>query len=212
MTVSPESGRAPTWRSGFAFPARGRAERRAARHEDGIVALDHVQVAAPPGCEDEAWRFYGQLLGLAEIEKPPTLAARGGVCSASARRSSTSGLRSPSRRRRRRIPRFGSTPVAELGELAGRLLEAQDVEVRWADPSEIPGVTRFSSTTRGGTGSSCSRPDWRMRTRRPVGRRCEADDHLAHRRGAHRAGVGSRTPKRASVGAREVGTNLTRKP
>ena len=42
-------------------------------------ALDHVQVAAPPGCEPEARRFYGQLLGLVELEKPAPLRARGGV-------------------------------------------------------------------------------------------------------------------------------------
>lgn len=45
----------------------------------GIVGLDHVQVAAPPGCEADARRFYGTLLGLAEIEKPATLRGRGGV-------------------------------------------------------------------------------------------------------------------------------------
>jgi catechol 2,3-dioxygenase-like lactoylglutathione lyase family enzyme len=41
------------------------------------LALDHVQVAAPPGSEDEARRFYGGLLGLSELEKPPALAADG---------------------------------------------------------------------------------------------------------------------------------------
>jgi len=41
--------------------------------------LDHVQVAAPPGCEAAARRFYGELLGLAEIEKPAALRPRGGV-------------------------------------------------------------------------------------------------------------------------------------
>src|SRR5699024_2182119 len=44
-----------------------------------IAGLDHVQVAAPPGCEAEARAFYGRLLGLAELEKPPALAARGGA-------------------------------------------------------------------------------------------------------------------------------------
>lgn len=41
--------------------------------------MDHVQVAAPRGCEDEARRFYGVLLGLEEIDKPEELRARGGV-------------------------------------------------------------------------------------------------------------------------------------
>jgi catechol 2,3-dioxygenase-like lactoylglutathione lyase family enzyme len=44
-----------------------------------ITGIDHVQVAAPPGCEAEARRFYGKLLGLDEIEKPEELRARGGV-------------------------------------------------------------------------------------------------------------------------------------
>jgi catechol 2,3-dioxygenase-like lactoylglutathione lyase family enzyme len=38
------------------------------------LALDHVQVAAPPGREDDARRFYGGLLGLPELEQPPALA------------------------------------------------------------------------------------------------------------------------------------------
>jgi catechol 2,3-dioxygenase-like lactoylglutathione lyase family enzyme len=42
-------------------------------------ALDHVQIAAPPGCEAQARRFYGELLGLTELAKPPALRARGGV-------------------------------------------------------------------------------------------------------------------------------------
>lgn len=42
-------------------------------------ALDHVQVAAPRGCEEAARRFYGDLLGLAEIEKPEALRPTGGV-------------------------------------------------------------------------------------------------------------------------------------
>jgi catechol 2,3-dioxygenase-like lactoylglutathione lyase family enzyme len=44
-----------------------------------IEDLDHVQVAMPPGGEEEARGFYGGVLGLREIAKPPNLAARGGV-------------------------------------------------------------------------------------------------------------------------------------
>jgi catechol 2,3-dioxygenase-like lactoylglutathione lyase family enzyme len=44
-----------------------------------VTGLDHVQVAAPPGCEADARRFYGELLGMEELPKPPELAARGGV-------------------------------------------------------------------------------------------------------------------------------------
>jgi hypothetical protein len=40
--------------------------------------LDHVQIAAPPGCEPAARHFFGDLLGLQELPKPAPLIARGG--------------------------------------------------------------------------------------------------------------------------------------
>ena len=43
-----------------------------------VRAVLHVQVAIPVGGEDEARAFYGGLLGLAEVAKPPQLAQRGG--------------------------------------------------------------------------------------------------------------------------------------
>lgn len=43
-----------------------------------LTGIDHIQIAAPPGCEPEARHFFGHLLGLEEIEKPEGLRARGG--------------------------------------------------------------------------------------------------------------------------------------
>ncbi|MGB5760012.1 MAG: VOC family protein [Acidimicrobiales bacterium] len=43
-----------------------------------IESIDHVQLAMPPGGEEAARRFYGQLLGIPETPKPPHLATRGG--------------------------------------------------------------------------------------------------------------------------------------
>lgn len=43
-----------------------------------ILALDHVQLAMPAGREEEARRFYSDLLGFTEQAKPANLAARGG--------------------------------------------------------------------------------------------------------------------------------------
>lgn len=40
--------------------------------------LDHVQIAMPAGEEAAARRFYGELLGLPEIPKPPALLENGG--------------------------------------------------------------------------------------------------------------------------------------
>lgn len=44
-----------------------------------LTGLDHVQVAAPPASEEAARRYYGEILALVEVVKPPNLAARGGV-------------------------------------------------------------------------------------------------------------------------------------
>lgn len=43
-----------------------------------IKGIHHVQIACPPGSEDKMRAFYGSVLGLPEIPKPPLLAVRGG--------------------------------------------------------------------------------------------------------------------------------------
>jgi len=43
------------------------------------MRLHHVQVSCPRGGEAAARAFYGDVLGLPEVAKPPVLAARGGV-------------------------------------------------------------------------------------------------------------------------------------
>lgn len=40
--------------------------------------LHHVQLAIPEGGEDRCRAFWGRILGMDEVEKPPVLAARGG--------------------------------------------------------------------------------------------------------------------------------------
>jgi hypothetical protein len=46
-----------------------------------VIAIEHVQLAMPPGREEEARAFYAGLLGMVEVRKPAHLAARGGACS-----------------------------------------------------------------------------------------------------------------------------------
>jgi catechol 2,3-dioxygenase-like lactoylglutathione lyase family enzyme len=43
-----------------------------------VLMLHHVQVSCPNGGEDAARAFYGGVLGLPEVAKPPELAAGGG--------------------------------------------------------------------------------------------------------------------------------------
>ena len=44
-----------------------------------FYGIDHVQLAAPAGCEAAARIFFGDLLGMTEIAKPEDLRKRGGV-------------------------------------------------------------------------------------------------------------------------------------
>lgn len=48
-------------------------------NEFSILQIDHVQLAAPKGSEDRARHFFGDILGLKEIEKPEILKKRGAV-------------------------------------------------------------------------------------------------------------------------------------
>jgi catechol 2,3-dioxygenase-like lactoylglutathione lyase family enzyme len=44
-----------------------------------ILSIDHIQIAMPPGQEDQARAFYVAVLGFTEIPKPAELAKRGGA-------------------------------------------------------------------------------------------------------------------------------------
>jgi len=44
-----------------------------------VLGVDHVQLAAPRGCEAAARVFYGELLGMPELPKPESIRGRGGV-------------------------------------------------------------------------------------------------------------------------------------
>jgi catechol 2,3-dioxygenase-like lactoylglutathione lyase family enzyme len=97
-----------------------------------------VQLAAPPGGEDDARRFYGELLGLAEIAKPEALRARGGVWFACGDSHQLHvGIEEPFAPARKAHPALA---VDDLDGLAARLADA-GVEVVWDDA--IPGVRRF---------------------------------------------------------------------
>ena len=104
-----------------------------------VLGLDHVQLAAPPGCEQEARAFFGRLLGLAEIEKPEALRPRGGVWFALGEQQLHVGVDEGFTPARKAHPAFQVAP-GRLEVVAERLTEA-GVSVTWDD--EIPGVRRF---------------------------------------------------------------------
>lgn len=49
----------------------------------GVLSIDHVQLAMPPGSEVRARGFYSEVLGMREVPKPEALAGRGGCWFAS---------------------------------------------------------------------------------------------------------------------------------
>ncbi len=102
-----------------------------------IHGLDHVQIAAPAGCEGEARRFFGELLGLDELAKSEPLASRGGAWFKAGAQELHVGVETEFAPARKAHPAFA---VDDVGALAARLEEG-GVEVRWDD--ELPGVRRF---------------------------------------------------------------------
>lgn len=103
------------------------------------IRLDHVQIAAPRGCEPEARRFFGALLGLPEMEKPESLRGRGGVWFSVGDRQLHVGVEEEFVAARKAHPAFSLLP-AELDQLANRLTDA-GIPVSW--DTSLPGQRRF---------------------------------------------------------------------
>jgi catechol 2,3-dioxygenase-like lactoylglutathione lyase family enzyme len=108
----------------------------------GVTGLHHAQVAAPPGCEAAARAFFGGLLGLEEIEKPPLLAVRGGCWFSLGHGELHVGVEDPFRPAAKAHPALLVDSTDALEALAASL-GAAGVDVSWADNAEIPGQRRF---------------------------------------------------------------------
>ncbi len=104
-----------------------------------IVGLDHVQVAAPVGGEGDARRFYGDLLGLPELEKPEALRGRGGVWFACGDQQLHVGVAADFSPATKAHPAL-RVDHADLDPIAARLAAAGSA-VRWDDA--IPDTRRF---------------------------------------------------------------------
>ena len=102
-----------------------------------ITRIDHVQLAAPKGCEAAAREFYGAILGLREIKKPPSLRARGGCWFQCGEQQIHIGVETPFQPAKKAHPAFA---VADLGELRETLL-AHAVKI--TEDDSLPGTRRF---------------------------------------------------------------------
>ncbi len=99
--------------------------------------IDHVQIAAPQGCEVAARHFFGELLGLEEIEKPEALRARGGCWFRIGSRQLHIGVESDFRPAAKAHPAF-TTPDIDAVYAS---LNGAGVECKWDEA--IDGVRRF---------------------------------------------------------------------
>jgi catechol 2,3-dioxygenase-like lactoylglutathione lyase family enzyme len=106
-----------------------------------IVGLDHVQIAVPPGGEPQARSFYGELLGLTELPKPPVLAARGGLWFAVGTSQQLHiGIEQRFVAARKGHPALTLASTAALDALAGKLAR-RGHEPCW--DADLPGARRF---------------------------------------------------------------------
>ena len=104
-----------------------------------ITAIDHVQLAAPPGAEDAARAYYRDILGMTEIPKPPAIAGRGGVWFRAGAVQLHIGIEEGATPSRKAHPALRVTGIrAYAGQIGDR-----GAEVLWDD--SLPGLLRFYS-------------------------------------------------------------------
>ncbi|MFF0385945.1 VOC family protein [Streptomyces sp. NPDC004286] len=104
-----------------------------------LCGIDHVQLAVPPGTEDALRAFYTGVLGMAEVSKPPALAARGGCWFRADGVQLHLGVEVDFRPARKAHP---GLLVTDLDTCAARLA-AHGAPVEWDDG--LPGHRRFHS-------------------------------------------------------------------
>lgn len=102
-----------------------------------VARIDHIQIAAPEGCEAAARDFYGSTLGLKEIEKPPVLRARGGCWFECGSQQLHIGVERDFQPARKAHPAFA---VFHLDELR-QMLATRGVKV--VEDDNLPGSRRF---------------------------------------------------------------------
>ena len=105
------------------------------------AGLDHVQVAAPPGCEAAARAFYGEAMGMPEVPKPPEMAKRGGCWFQCGAQQIHVGAEADFRAAKKAHPAIRLADRASFEALAARL-QAAGAPVK-KDTEMEPAVERF---------------------------------------------------------------------
>lgn len=104
-----------------------------------IAAVDHVLLAAPPGSEPDLRSYYTGVLGMTELDKAPTLTARGGCWFGAGSVVLHLGIEEDFRPARKAHP---GIRVIGIYDFAKRL-QARGAKVVW--DYDLPGHDRFYS-------------------------------------------------------------------
>ena len=102
--------------------------------------LHHVQLAIPAGGEEQCRAFWGGVLGMTELEKPPVLAARGGCWFRSGGLEVHLGVENEFVAAAKAHPGIVVTDLTALGQR----LDVAQAPVIWDD--NFPGFDRFYSS------------------------------------------------------------------
>ena len=106
--------------------------------KNGLVTdIDHVQLAAPKGCESEARNFFGGLLELEEIEKPESLRRRGGCWFKVGRRQLHIGVEEPFR------PALKAHLAFAVADIEAVFATLQSAGVRCTWDESLESIRRF---------------------------------------------------------------------
>ncbi|WP_022884531.1 VOC family protein [Glaciibacter superstes] len=109
--------------------------------------IHHVQLAMPAGGEDECRRFYVDLVGLTEVQKPQAMVARGGLWVRADALEIHLGVESDFRPQKKAHPGIRVADPTALDALAERLT-AHGIAIEWND--DFPGMRRFHTSDNNG--------------------------------------------------------------
>ena len=102
-----------------------------------LERIDHVQLVMPAGQEELAREFYSELPGLAEVPKPPKLAASGGAWFENEHVHVHLGV----------DPEFSPAkkahPAFRVHNLSAWKQRLGDADVELVEDDRLPGFTRF---------------------------------------------------------------------
>ncbi|TGB04944.1 VOC family protein [Halobacillus salinus] len=99
--------------------------------------IDHIQLAAPAGSEEEARTFFNGILGLTEIEKPENLKKRGGVWFQLGNYQIHIGIEEPF------SPAKKAHPAFQVREIEALKTHLTDKEYPFVVDDNLPGANRI---------------------------------------------------------------------